>query len=140
MSRIYALPRTRMTHAAARTLIDMGQLRERQAARALLDLQRARERRAAARALADLRHAQPEAQCAAGKRPPNETELRKGIPANFCVEEVPRSDGTRVDKYYYSPAGKRYRSVTEVKEAMERRARLRTFVFDFNQKKHTWKE
>jgi len=44
-------------------------------------------------------------------------EIEKGVPHHFRVSEVPRQTGNHVDKYYYSPTGKKYRSVAEVKRS-----------------------
>lgn len=126
---------------AARTLLNMKQLREKRAAETLAALQHAHARRAAAQTLTEMKHARSQSapKCGPGKRRPNEKELQQGIPANFCVQEVPRLTGNIVDKYYYSPTGVKYRSILSVKKAIKAHAKLRTFVFDFNKKEHEWK-
>ena len=52
-------------------------------------------------------------------RRPTRAELKRGIPRNFTVQEVPRKTGSHVDKYYYSPTGKKYRSVPEVLRSLD---------------------
>lgn len=47
-------------------------------------------------------------------RAPNKSEIAKGVPANFCVKEVPRKDGSRVDKYYFHPNGTCFRSIAAI--------------------------
>ena len=47
-------------------------------------------------------------------RAPNDDEKRKGVPANFCVKEVPRKEGSRVDKYFYAPDGTCFRSIVAI--------------------------
>lgn len=47
-------------------------------------------------------------------RAPNAEERAKGVPANFCVKEVPRKKGKRVDKYFYAPDGTCFRSIAAI--------------------------
>jgi len=53
------------------------------------------------------------------RRRPNAAEIDRGLPADFKVEEIPRKSGAHVDKYFYSPAGKKYRSIAAVRRAQE---------------------
>lgn len=48
-------------------------------------------------------------------RPPNESEMKRGVPQWFRVQEVTRAFGIRVDKYYFSMEGHRFRSIKELK-------------------------
>lgn len=50
-------------------------------------------------------------------RYPSTLEIENGVPRHFRVSEVPRKTGNHVDKYYYSPTGKKYRSVAELKRS-----------------------
>jgi len=43
-----------------------------------------------------------------------QSEIEKGIPEDFKAMEVTRFEGDRVDKYYFSPRGLRFRSVKAV--------------------------
>ena len=49
-------------------------------------------------------------------REPSENEMRRGLPEWFRVHEVPRNFGNRLDKYYFSMDGKKFRSIREVRE------------------------
>lgn len=49
-----------------------------------------------------------------GTRPPNAAEIAKGIPCDYHVKEIPRKDGSRVDKYFIAPDGTQYRSIRTV--------------------------
>jgi hypothetical protein len=50
-------------------------------------------------------------------RSPTTREIEKGVPSHFRVSEVRRKVGNCVDKYYYSPLGKKYRSIKEIKKS-----------------------
>lgn len=47
-------------------------------------------------------------------RPPNETELEKGVPIDFRVKTHTRKDGGQY-KTYISPDGRHHRSIASVK-------------------------
>ena len=49
-------------------------------------------------------------------RSPNAREIEKGIPCDFSVKEIFRSNG-RVDREYFSSTGKRFRSIVQVRKA-----------------------
>ena len=49
-------------------------------------------------------------------REPSENEMRRGLPEWFRVQEVPRNFGNRLDKYYFSMDGNKFRSIKEVRE------------------------
>ena len=52
-------------------------------------------------------------------RAPNENEMKRGVPQWFRVQEVARTFGRRVDKYYFSIDGTKFRSITELKRWRE---------------------
>lgn len=47
-------------------------------------------------------------------RPPNASEIAKGVPPNFSVKEVKRKKGKRIDKYFYAPDGRCFRSIKAI--------------------------
>lgn len=47
-------------------------------------------------------------------RVPTAAEIRKGVPEDFMIKEVPRSVGTRIDKYYVSPSNITFRSIKAI--------------------------
>ena len=49
------------------------------------------------------------------KRRPTQLEITKGVLPHLLVQEVPRKQSKHVDKYYWTPSGKRYRSIAEIK-------------------------
>tara|TARA_B100001559_G_scaffold300600_1_gene286846 strand:+ start:228 stop:509 length:282 start_codon:yes stop_codon:yes gene_type:complete len=49
-------------------------------------------------------------------RSPNVQEIGMGIPCDFSVKEIFRSNN-RIDKEYFSSAGKRFRSIVQVRKA-----------------------
>lgn len=63
-------------------------------------------------------------------RYPTNCEILKGVPSHFRVSEVCRKAGNHVDKYYYSPSGKKYRSVAEVKRSY---VQLNIYIDDVRQ-------
>lgn len=52
-------------------------------------------------------------------RKPTEKEMRLGVPEWFRVQEVRRYSGIRIDKYYFSIDGQKFRSIREVKKWRE---------------------
>lgn len=52
-------------------------------------------------------------------RPPNENEMKCGVPQWFRVQEVARTFDRRVDKYYLSIDGQKFRSIKELKRWRE---------------------
>jgi len=49
------------------------------------------------------------------KRRPTQLEITKGVLPHLLVQEVSRKQSKHVDKYYWTPSGKRYRSIAEIK-------------------------
>jgi hypothetical protein len=50
-------------------------------------------------------------------RAPNSIEIANGIPMDFIIKEIPRLDGSRVDKYFIARSGKVLRSTRAVLRA-----------------------
>jgi len=72
-----------------------------------------------ARILCGLR-AQELAEIPENARMPTPSEMQKGIPEWFRVQEVARTSGNHIDKYYFSIDGQKFRSICAVKKWREK--------------------
>jgi len=59
------------------------------------------------------------AQIPKNTREPTDKEMRRGLPEWFRVVEVSRDYGGKIDKYYFSINGQKFRSIEEVKRWRE---------------------